>query len=70
MNKSMYDSWFLVQGIVSELLERKITLSMHALVIERQMKRYRSKTEVFKHCEIDSGFCMNKTHPVEFVVKT
>ena len=40
---------------------------MHALVIERQMK---SKTEVFKHCEIDSGFCMNRTHPVEFVVKT
>ena len=25
--------------------------------------------EVFKHCKIDSGFCMNRTHPVEFVVK-
>ena len=42
---------------------------MHALVIERQMKRYCSKTEVFKHCQIDSGFCMNRTHPAEFVVK-
>ena len=42
---------------------------MHALVIERQMKRYRSDTELFKHCQIDSGFCLNRTHPVEFVVK-
>ena len=55
--------------MLSELLERKINLCMHALVIEREMKRYSSKTEVFKHCEIDSGFCMNRTHPVEFVVK-
>ena len=42
---------------------------MHALVIERQMKRYCSETKVFKHCEIDGGFCMNRIHPVEFVVK-
>ena len=64
-------SWYLIwQGIFGELLERKVTLCMHALVTERQMKRYCSKTEVFKHCEIDSGFCMNRTHPVEFVAKT
>ena len=43
---------------------------MQALVIERQMKRYCSKTKVFKHCEIDNSFCMNRTHLVEFVVKT
>ena len=42
---------------------------MHALVIEKQMKRYRSETEVFKHCQIDSGFCLDRTHPVELVVK-
>ena len=34
------------------------------------MKRCCSKTEVFKHCEIDSGFCMNRIHPVEFVSKS
>ena len=40
---------------------------MYALLRERQMKRCCSKTEVFKHCKIDSGFCMD---PVEFVLKS
>ena len=31
------------------------------------MKMCCNRTEVFKHCEIGSGFCMNKIHPVEFV---
>ena len=34
------------------------------------MKTYCSKKEVFKLCEIDSVFCMNRTHPVEFVAKS
>ena len=33
------------------------------------MKGCCSKAEVFKHCEIDSGFCMNRIHP-EFVLKS
>ena len=72
MNKSMYDSWFLVFNltrILIELLEKKIPFCMHVFVIERQMKRYCNKTEVLKQCEIDSGLCMNIIHPVEFVVK-
>ena len=34
------------------------------------MKRCCSKTEMFKHCEIDSGVCMNRIHPVEFVLES
>ena len=34
------------------------------------MKSYCSKTNVFKHCEIDSGVCMNRIHPVDFVLKS
>ena len=34
------------------------------------MKRCYSKTEVFKHCEIDSAFCMNRIHPVESLLKS
>ena len=33
------------------------------------MKRCCSKIEVLKHCEIDSGFWMNRIHPVELVLK-
>ena len=33
------------------------------------MKRCCSKTEVFKHCETDGGFCINRIRPVEFVLK-
>ena len=28
------------------------------------------KTEVLKHCETDSGFCMNRIYSAKFVVKT
>ena len=66
----IFHFWYLIwPEILRELLEKNITLYMPALVIEKQMNKYCSKTEVFKHCEIDSGFCMNRTHPVEFVVK-
>ena len=37
---------------------------------ERQMNRCCNKTVVFKHCDIDSGFSMNKIHLVEFVLKS
>ena len=33
------------------------------------MNRCCSKTEVFKHCEIDCSFFMNRIHPVESVLK-
>ena len=33
------------------------------------MKRCCSKTEVFEHCVIDSGICMNRIHPVKLVLK-
>ena len=44
-------------------------MCVYALVSERKMNRCCSKTEMFKHYETDSGFCMNRIHPVEFVVK-
>ena len=43
---------------------------MYALLRERQMKRCCSKTDVFKHCEIDSGVCMNRIYPAEFMLKS
>ena len=43
---------------------------MVTLCMKKQMKRCFSKLKVFKHCETDSGFCMNRIHPVEFVLKS
>ena len=43
---------------------------MYTLLREKQMKRCCSKTKVFKHCEIDRGFCMNGIHSVEFVLES
>ena len=30
----------------------------------------KTNEEVFKHCETDGGFCINRIRPVEFVLKS
>ena len=47
-----------------------VILYMYELLRERQMKSFYSETEVFRHCEFDSGFCIIRIHSVEFVMKS
>ena len=42
----------------------------HRSWVHREKKRCCSKAEAFEHCEIDSGFCMSRIHPVEFMLKS